>query len=74
MPKIAYVCQRCWDEATEQSCWEDRDKLRVLPTGEQICHECYDAGDWDKPVTDGFLPMWSDLPLPPEYKPVELAP
>jgi hypothetical protein len=74
MPKIAYVCEPCWENASDSACYADRHEVRVLPTGEWICNDCYDHGDWGRPMTDAFLPSWSDLPAPPEYRAVENTP
>ena len=67
MPKIAYVCEECWNGASEASCWEDRHELRVMPDCCWLCQCCWDANRPMSEEEDALLPQWSALPVPPEY-------
>jgi hypothetical protein len=71
MPKIAYVCENCWENNSEASCHEDRKELRVCPDGQWMCDSCYEY-DPDHESDENRTP-WHELPAPPEYKPAALS-
>ncbi len=68
MPKIAYVCEPCWENCSEASCHERRDDIRVTPSGVWMCDCCYENDPDQDP--DKEPAIWADLPLPPKYVPL----
>lgn len=64
---IMYVCDPCSENDPESCGHSHRDELRVAPSGEWMCDNCYEYADHEE---NEPIP-WSDLPLPPEYKAVE---
>lgn len=71
MPKIAYVCEPCWQDASDCSCYGDRSEVRVLSDGLQLCEACYEDGNYlNHDSDDESRPKWSELPMPPVYGPV----
>jgi hypothetical protein len=62
---IMYVCHGCYENDPESCGHFDRDELRVTADDQWLCDSCYEydqATDPDK--------SWSDLAIPPEYKPL----
>lgn len=68
---IEYVCNFC---DPPYGC-KDREELRIMPSGDWICAECYeDAPMWTfspKPPDqdDPQYPRWDSFPEVPEYVP-----
>lgn len=67
--RIMYVCQGCLENNPEACGHFDRNDLRIVQYGAWRCFDCFDEEDF-KLDLDAERPAWSDLPIPPEYKPV----
>lgn len=68
MPTMMYVCDSCFENASEACGHVDRDNLRVLPDGDWACEVCFydmSPSDMGYDSDDGVKPAWRDLPLPP---------
>ena len=72
-PEIYYTCCNCHDHG-EGTCYP-HDMVRLIPNGEWICEECFDAAPaWEyieRPADqeDPDPPRWIDLPPVPKYVP-----
>lgn len=64
--RIMYVCAECAQNSPEGCGHFDRKNLRIAPSGEWACQDCYESAS-----TIDRAP-WHDLPIPPEYRPVSL--
>lgn len=72
MTQIMYVCDICAENCPENCGHYDRGDLRVLPSGDTICSDCYEDLDTsDFEIKDGEKTAWNDLPNPPEFRPTE---
>ena len=72
---ILYVCDQCQDSCPEACGRPSPDELRVLPTGDWVCEDCYDNTqadrlEWDEHDEAKDQPKWFSLPMPPEYVPL----
>ena len=72
--RIMYVCSECADGYPEGCGHFDRNDLRVMPDGRWLCEVCFDDTTQDERggnADDDEFRVWSDLPPPRAYAPVE---